>query len=1082
MKGLTMQLRFSQKCRTAALKACFLGVVCAGFVGIASGQKLDMEKLEGMKTRSIGPAGMSGRVTGIAVVHSNPDIIYVGTASGGLWKSTSGGTSWKPIFDDQPVASIGALAIDQNNPDVIWAGTGEGNPRNSQTSGDGIYKSLDGGATWKFMGLKNTRNIHRVLINPQNPDIVYAGVQGAAWGEHPERGVYKTTDGGKTWKKILYKTPKTGIGELVMDPVNPNKLFAAMWEFRRWPWSFKSGGPSSGLFVTHDGGETWEQRTDKDGLPKGELGRIGLAVAKSNPSVVYALVEAKKNGLYRSDDGGRKWKLVSEKNIGNRPFYYGELHLDPINENRIYNLHSSVTLSVDGGKTFSPLTSRKNVHPDHHAWFVHPENPNFIINGNDGGLAISRDRGETWRFVENLPLAQFYHINVDMETPYRIMGGLQDNGSWIGPGYVWRSGGIRNSHWQEVMFGDGFDVVPDQSDSRFGYAMSQGGNVGRFDLETGYIKRIKPVHPEGVRLRFNWNAAIAHDPFDKTTIYYGSQFVHKSTNRGDAWEIISPDLTTNDPEKQKQVDSGGLTYDVTGAENFTSIVAIEPSPVQKDVIWVGTDDGNVQITQDGGATWTNVVGKMKGAPAGIWVPQIRASTYNAGEAFVVLEDHRRNNWAPYVYQTKDFGKSWTRLVDENKVWGYALSFAQDPVEPSLMFVGTEFHLYVSIDSGQNWTKWTNGYPTVSTMDMVIHPRDHDLVIGTFGRSVYVLDDIRPLRALAKEGTAILEKPLHVFEAPDAFLAANQQAAGTRFVAQGEFVGANKSRGAMLSFIYNPPAKSAAKEKVAQGKGEGKKERGKKKKDRVKFEILNAAGDVIRTFSREAKPGLNRTTWGLRRRGVRFPGGGFRRGQRSGGEDEEPRGPAVLPGTYTVRLSAGDHTTETRVNVKSDPRMDVSLAALEARSTMYDELGETVKVVTEAVKNLNSAGASIKIVTARLKGKKEDGAKALGKHSKKVQKSITKLLERVTGEKNVQGIRRNPNTIATKLGLASRIISSALDQPGQTERISSVEAVKASREFIADVNTFFEKEWADYTSAVAAAQVSLFEEFKPLQAK
>ncbi|MFQ5422029.1 MAG: WD40/YVTN/BNR-like repeat-containing protein, partial [Anaerolineae bacterium] len=517
-----------------------LTLICASLLLAlpAMAQKLDMDKLKGMKARSIGPAGMSGRVSAIDAVNSNPDIIYVGTASGGLWKSTSGGIAWKPIFDDQPVASIGAVAIDQSNPDVIWVGTGEGNPRNSQTNGNGVYKSIDGGQTWTHLGLDNSRSIHRILINPQNPDIVYLGVMGAAWGENPERGVYKTADGGKTWTKILYIDEKTGVADLVMDPSNPNKLIAAMWEYRRWPWFFNSGGPGSGIHVTFDGGDNWEKRTADVGLPEGEFGRIGLAIAPSAPNMIYALIEAKKNALYGSKDGGFKWNKITDKNVSDRPFYYQDIFVDPTNENRIYHVHSRVSMSEDGGKSFKEIVPFNRVHPDHHAWWIHPGNPNLIMDGNDGGMAISRDRAKTWRFVENLPLAQLYHINVDMETPYNVMGGMQDNGSWRGPNTVWRAGGIRNSYWEEVAFGDGFDVVPDQSNPRYGYAMSQGGNLRRFDLLTGEQKLIKPPHPDNMPLRFNWNAGIAADPFSPTTIYYGSQFLHKSANRGDSWKII----------------------------------------------------------------------------------------------------------------------------------------------------------------------------------------------------------------------------------------------------------------------------------------------------------------------------------------------------------------------------------------------------------------------------------------------------------------------------------------------------------------------------------------------------------------
>ncbi|MCS5625110.1 MAG: hypothetical protein NZ748_04560, partial [Candidatus Marinimicrobia bacterium] len=429
---------------------------------ILSADGLDMKKFKGMKARSIGPGGMSGRVTAIDVVLSNTDVIYVGTASGGLWKSESGGIKWEPIFDDQKAASIGDVTVDPTNPDVIWVGTGEGNPRNSQSAGFGVYKSIDGGKSWDFKGLGETRNIHRVLINPHNPDEVYVGAQGPAWGESEHRGVYKTSDGGDSWEKILYIDEKTGIGELVMDPRNPDKLIANMWQFRRWPWFFKSGGPSSGMHITFDGGKTWKKRTDKDGLPKGDLGRMGIAIAPSNPKLIYALIESKKNALYKSEDGGFKWKKVSDKKIGGRPFYYAEIYVDPVNENRIYNLHTYVTVSNDGGKTFGSLMTAygaNGVHPDHHAFWGHPTNPNFIIEGNDGGLNFSMDRGKTWRFVENLPVAQFYHINYDMDWPYNVYGGMQDNGSWRGPAYIWRSGGIRNSYWDELAFGDGFDVV-----------------------------------------------------------------------------------------------------------------------------------------------------------------------------------------------------------------------------------------------------------------------------------------------------------------------------------------------------------------------------------------------------------------------------------------------------------------------------------------------------------------------------------------------------------------------------------------------------------------------------------------------
>ena len=634
------------------------------FSATAMAQKLDMEAFKNMKPRNIGPAGMSGRVTAIDVVTDQPDVMYVGAASGGVWKSTSGGIDWEPIFNDQTTASIGAIAIQQSNPSVVWVGTGEGNPRNSLNGGDGVYRTLDGGKNWKKMGLEKTRHIHRIIVHPDDPNTVFVGAIGSPWGEHEERGVYKTTDGGKSWKKVLFTNIRSGVAELVMDPTNPNKLIAAMWEHKRDPWFFKSGGPGSGIYITYDGGETWEQRTDEDGLPKGELGRIGLAIAPSRPNVVYALIESKKNALYRSDDGGFKWNKINDNSdIGNRPFYYHEIYVDPINENRVYSIFTYVNVSVDGGKSFTQLMGAygvdNGVHPDHHAWYIHPTNPNFMMDGNDGGLNITRDRGETWRFVENLPVGQFYHVAVDNETPYNVYGGMQDNGSWAGPAYAWKAQGIRNHYWQEISFGDGFDVLPDPRDSRYGISTSQQGSASIYDRVTGYNESVRPTYPEGeVELRFNWNAAMSRDPQNPSTVYFGSQFVHRSMDSGQNWEIISPDLTTNDPEKQKQGDSGGLTMDATGAENYCTVIVIEPSPLNEDLLWVGTDDGNVQISKNGGDSWTNLSNNLPGLPKGTWITQIKASNKNQGEALLVANDYRRFNYMPYAYRTKDFGQTW----------------------------------------------------------------------------------------------------------------------------------------------------------------------------------------------------------------------------------------------------------------------------------------------------------------------------------------------------------------------------------------------------------------------------------------
>ncbi|MGB2957290.1 MAG: hypothetical protein WBD30_00215, partial [Bacteroidota bacterium] len=888
-------------------------------------------------------------------------------------------------------------------------------------------------------------------------------------GDSPDRGVYKTTDGGKSWKKILWVNNRTGVADLVMDPTNPNKLIAAMWEYRRWPWFFTSGGKGSGLHVTFDGGKTWERRTEKDGLPKGTLGRIGVAIAPSRPNVVYALIEAKKNGLYRSDDGGFTWEKRADENVGSRPFYYAEIYVDPTNENRVYNIYTQASVSEDGGKTFRVLV--RGIHVDHQAWYVHPDDPDFLIDGNDGGLAISRDRGKTWRFVENLPLAQYYHIRVDMETPYNVYGGMQDNGSWAGPAYLWSGGDIWSSEWELLSFGDGFDVIPDPGDSRYGYSMSQGGNLFQYDRVAGATRLISPLRQDGVRLRFNWNAGIAQDPFDVSTIYYGSQFLHKSTDKGFTWETISPDLTTNDSTKQKQLESGGLTYDVTTAENFTTIVTIAPSPLDPGVIWVGTDDGNVQLTRNGGKTWRNVVGNINGVPETTWVPQIHASVYNPAEAFVVFDNHRRNDWTPYLYRTTDHGNSWKRLVDEEKVWGFVLSFVQDPLEPRLMFCGTEFGLYVSIDAGKSWAKWKHGYPTVSTMDMVIHPREGDLVIGTFGRAAYVLDDLTPLRSIAREGLEVLDEPLRVFDIPEAVEAFGRNTPGEIAPGSTEFRGQNRPFGARITFVANP---DTAKPKEEDGEEKNPEAKKKDAPDRVIIEVLDSGRRIVRTFKETAKPGINRIGWGLNRWGPRFP-----HQEKPQPDAPERGGPLVLPGKYLVRLTMGEHRDSAEVDAKLDPRLEISDADLLAYYIYLDTLIERIGIATEAADRLREARTTIGQFNGLLAGVDGDTLKELQKMGKVLQDSITTLIELIN-EKETKGITDAPHLLGSKIRTAYDRVNSSWGPVSGNDSIDVAFAMEALREVTARINGFFQIEWPKYTEAVKAAEPIFFKEYEPLE--
>jgi photosystem II stability/assembly factor-like uncharacterized protein len=1030
------------------------------------GQQLSMDLAGDLKPRNVGPAGMSGRVTAIDVQLSNTDVMYVGTASGGLWQSKSAGIKWEPIFDNELTASIGAVKIDPNNPDVIWVGTGEGNPRNSLNGGYGVYKSIDGGKSWTSMGLEDTRHIHRILIDPSNSNTVYVGAIGSPWGTHPERGVFKTTDGGKSWRKVLFTNEQSGIADMVMDPVNPNKIIAAMWEHKRDPWFFKSGGSGSGIYMTYDGGENWKKLDDSNGLPKGELGRIGLAIAKNKPEIVYALVEAKKNALYKSEDGGENWKKINDKSdIGNRPFYYSEIYVDPQNENRVFSIFTYVNVSEDGGKNFSELMPAygvdNGVHPDHHAWWIHPEDGSFMMDGNDGGLNITRDGGKTWHFIDNLPVGQFYHISADNEYPYNVYGGMQDNGSWRGPAYVWKAQSIRNSYWQEIAFGDGFDVVPDRDDSRYGYAMSQQGNVLRYDWMTGNNYGVRPTPEDpNTKLRFNWNAAIGQDPFDNSTVYFGSQFVHKSDDKGTTWKIISPDLTTNDPEKQKQSESGGLTMDATGAENHCTILVIEPSEVEPNMLWVGTDDGRVHFTRDGGMNWDDVSKNLKGLPEGSWIAQIKASKNNPGEALLVANNYRRFDYTPYVYRTKNYGKSWSRIVDEDDVQSYALSIIEDSQNPNLMFLGTDDGLYLSLNAGENWQKYTNGFPTVSTKDLAIHPREQDLLIGTFGRALWVMDDIRPLRAIATD-PEILNKDFHLFDPPTGYQVAYQQPTGSRFGGDAMYGGENKKSGAMISYFV------------------GKGSEDLKEKDSISFEFFDQ-DRLMRTIKmpRPKKAGIHRWYWRMDEKGVQRPRRSLRKSK------VEPSGVSVLPGTYTIKGALGESSNETAINVAFDPRLTYDEGALRSVYNAQKELESLTARSAEAVRQLLESKQSANALSKQLQESDKEGFKEAIKQSKEITKEIDKLVAIFLGSIDKrQGITRNPEiTVSSRISGAYRYVASRKTEISDTETRLMQFAKDDLNEALKKVNSFYEEQWSKYQEDMMKLEINPFKEVQTFKTK
>lgn len=860
--------------------------------GQAQAQTKHLDQFKNLKIRSVGPSNMSGRITAIDVVHADQNTMYVGAASGGVWKSENGGTRWDPIFDDNPTQNIGAIAIQQDRPKVLWVGTGEGNPRNSMNLGMGLFKSIDAGKTWKHIGLEKTKTIHRIIVHPKNGNTVFVGAMGDTFTPSEERGLYRTKDGGESWEKILYTNTTSGVADMVMDPKNPNKLLVALYDHHRTPFSFVSGGVGSGLYMTLDGGDSWEQLTAKHGLPEGGLGRIGLAIAPSDPNRIYAKVEATKNALYRSDDGGFSWKMINDdpKFTNNRPFYFQELAVSSDDPNLLYNIYQPLSVSYDGGLSFDPTPQipadeTKGIHADFHAFWMSPNDADFYIIGGDGGIGVTRDRGKSWYFPETIPVAQFYQINVDEEMPYNIYGGMQDNGNWYGPGYVWRRGGIRTLYWQYLVGGDGFYIAPDSEDQRFGYGTSQNGNLYRYDKIGGYYSSIKPPRPEGLpRLRFHWNAAFAQDPHDQKTVYYGSQFVHRSKNKGKTWEVVSPDLTTNVPEQQKR-DYGGLTLDASGAEFYNTILSIGPSPKSKEIIWVGTDDGHIQLTQDGGKSWMEVGRNIKDMPQGAWVARIHPSTYHEGIAWAVVNNYRKGDYAPYLFKTEDYGKTWSSILKEGTpVFGYALSFIQDPVEEKLVFLGTENGLWVSFDEGEHWEQFKNGFPSVSTMDLKIQKRESALIVGTFGRAIWILDDLQAMRSYVQSGideALVAPKVNPVVQVKGIFINAPGNIwTGFHTTFEGD----------------NRPFKQVDIPYFLQSV---------QPEARLEVRILNGEGKEINAFKADttAIPGLNYVDWNLQ--------------EKVSGKN----GVAVLPGTYTAELKYGEATAKTTIAVIPDPRFD-----------------------------------------------------------------------------------------------------------------------------------------------------------------
>ena len=878
-----------------------------------------------LSARQIGPAVMSGRISDMENHPTDPMIIYAGSAGGGVWKSNDAGTTFYPIFDDH-AQSIGAVELDPNDPNnTIYVGTGEPWPRNSVSVGDGLYKSTDGGNNWKKIGLENSERIANIIVNPKNSNEIFVAVLGALWSDSNERGVYKSSDGGVTWENILYLNESTGCADLAMDPSNPNILYASMWEFRRTGWSFNSGGDNSALYKSTDGGKNWKKI--HNGFPEGKLGRLAIGVAKSNPNTLYTVIESEKNedkGLYKSVDGGENWKQMNNDfGITVRPFYFSRIVVDPKDENVIVKAGLYGSISKDGGETFENLGS---MHPDIHDMVFDINNSDIIYVGTDGGVYRTWNKGVTMEIVENLPLSQFYHISVDNEEPYNIYGGLQDNGSWYGPSFS--SGGISAKDWKPVGQGDGFRVLRHPTKNIIYSEMQGAENVWRYDVDNNLVKTIQPLAVKGYEdYRFNWNAPIETSKNNADRLYIGSQYVHRSDDMGDTWEIISPDLTTNDSTKQNQEDSGGLSMDNSGAENHTTIFTITESPLNENIIWAGTDDGNIQVTKNGGKSWKNVIKNVSGVPKNTWVYHIEASVHDENTAYVVFDGHTSGDMKAYAFKTTDLGKTWTNIIPNDDVTGFARNIQEDYVNKDLLFLGTELGLYITINGGNKWSKFTKNVPPVAIHYIELQSNTNDLVMGTHGRGVIIIDDISPLREINETN---LSNKLYFFER-DEFEIQEFGGFADNFGRETQFIGANSSLSCQIQYLL-PKRHTFGK---------------------MTMEIQDMQGNKITTLNPGKSKGINTVEWNYNMRtpkiakGKTLSFGGF-------------TSPTVPAGKYKVVIKKGRDTFEKIIDVtyKNNAGLNEDDRKFQHETVMKlfnmtEELAYMVYVIDELILNENT---------------------------------------------------------------------------------------------------------------------------------